>query len=148
MTYVVYILFCINNTITQSGATINMTIGLYRGYSSYNYQTDKSFALSDISLVKMDLLNHIYTRKGERVMLPNFGTRIPDLAFEPLDQITLDILEEDLRAVFDFDPRVQLLELRIVPYYDSNVVVAGARLLYLELNMQDNLDLHITFETQ
>lgn len=81
-------------------------------------------------------------------MLPNFGTRIPDLAFEPLDQITLDILEEDLRAVFDFDPRVQLLELRIVPYYDSNVVVAGARLLYLELNMQDNLDLHITFETQ
>jgi phage baseplate assembly protein W len=125
-----------------------MTIGLYKGFSSYNYQTNKSFALSDIQLVKMDLLNHIYTIKGERVMMPNFGTRISTLAFEPLDQITLDILEEDLRAVFDFDPRVQLLELRIIPYYDSNAVVASARLLYLELNMQDNLDLHITFENQ
>jgi phage baseplate assembly protein W len=125
-----------------------MNVGIYKGYSSYNYQTEKSFALTDISLVKMDLLNHIYTRKGERVMMPNFGTRIPDLAFEPLDQITLDILEEDLRTVIAFDPRVQLLELSIIPYYDDNAVVASARLLYLELDLTGNLDLNITFENQ
>lgn len=102
--------------------------------------------MTDIELVKMDLLNHIYTRKGERVMMPNFGTRIPDLAFEPLDQLTLDILEEDLRTVIAFDPRVQLLELSIIPYYDNNAVIASARLLYIELNITGNLDLNITFE--
>jgi hypothetical protein len=125
-----------------------MNTGLYRGYSSYNYQTNKSFVLSDVELVKMDLLNHIYTTKGERVMMPNFGTRIPTLAFEPLDQITLDILEEDLRAVIAFDPRVQLLGISIIPYYDQNAVVASARLLYLELDLTGNLDLNITFENQ
>ena len=119
---------------------------LYRGYSTYEYQRAKTFVLTDIELVKMDLLNHIYTRKGERVMMPNFGTRIPDLAFEPLDQITLDILDEDLRAVFDFDPRVQLLELNINPQYDANAVVASAYLLYIELNMTGTLDLNIIFE--
>ena len=124
-----------------------MTQGLYRGYSTFEYQRSKTFTLTDIEIVKMDLLNHIYTRKGERVMMPNFGTRIPDLAFEPLDQITLDILEEDLRAVFAFDPRVNLLELNITPYYDSNTVVASARLLYIELNIAGNLDLNITFES-
>lgn len=123
-----------------------MAKGLYRGYSTYEYQRNKSFILTDIEIVKMDLLNHIYTHKGERVMMPNFGTRIPDLAFEPLDQITLDILEEDLRAVIAFDPRVQLLELRILPYYDTNTVIASARLLYIELNTTGNLDLNITFE--
>lgn len=121
--------------------------GLYRGYSTYEYQKTKKFNLTDIELVKMDLLNHIYTRKGERVMMPNFGTRIPDLAFEPMDQITLDILEEDLRAVFTFDPRVLLLELRITPYYDENTVIASARLLYVELNITGNIDLNITFES-
>jgi phage baseplate assembly protein W len=100
-----------------------------------------------MELVKMDLLNHIYTRKGERVMMPNWGTRIPELAFEPLDQITLDILEEDLRAVVAFDPRVKLQDLTISPYYDNNSVVATIQLLYVELNIVGNLDINITFES-
>lgn len=123
-----------------------MAKGLYRGYSSYEYQNNKTFSVTDVELVKLDLLNHIFTRKGDRVMMPNFGTRIPDLAFEPMDGITLGILEEDLRAVFEFDPRVELLALTIVPIYDSNTVIASAKLLYVELNMQGSLDINITFE--
>lgn len=123
-----------------------MAKGLYKGFSSYEYQAKKSFSITDVELVKLDLLNHIFTRKGERVMMPNFGTRIPDLAFEPLDEITISILEDDLRAVFAFDPRVELMSLTITPLYDNNAVVASAKLLYVELDMQGNLDLNITFE--
>lgn len=120
-----------------------MKKGLYRGYSSYQYQTKKTFSLNDIDLVKMDLLNHIFTRKGERIMMPNFGTRIPDLAFEPLDEITIAIVEEDLRAVFAFDPRVQLLSLVLDPQYDSNTLTAYAKLFYIELNLTGTVDIHI-----
>lgn len=123
-----------------------MTKGLYKGFSSYEYQRTKNFKLTDIELVKLDLLNHIYTRRGERIMMPSFGTRIPDLTFEPLDDITLDILEEDLIAVFKFDPRVELLELNIQPDYDNNAVTAAARLRYVELNMEDVLTLNLIFE--
>ena len=124
-----------------------MAKGLYRGYSSHEYQPRKTFNIQDIELVKLDLLNHIFTRKGERVMMPAFGTRIPDLAFEPLDPITLSILEEDLRFVFNFDPRVELMSLVIDPQYDSNAITAAAKLLYVELDMIDTLDLNITFES-
>lgn len=123
-----------------------MSKGLYKGYSSHEYFPRKTFSIQDVELVKLDLLNHIFTRRGERVMMPAFGTRIPDLAFEPLDDITLSILEEDLRMVFDFDPRVRLLELVINPSYDTNSVTAAARLLYIELNTVDDLDLNIVFE--
>lgn len=123
-----------------------MTKGLYRGYSSHEYQVRKTFSVTDIELVKLDILSHIYTRRGERVMMSTWGTRIPDLAFEPMDDITLTILEEDLRAVIAFEPRVQLLELQVTPLYDQNTAVARARLLYIELNMVDNLDLNIVFE--
>jgi phage baseplate assembly protein W len=125
-----------------------MQKGLYRGYSSYEYESKKTFSITDIELVKLDLLSHIFTRKGERVFMPLFGSRIPDLIFEPLDSITLDIIEEDLRAIFEFDPRVQLLELKIVPSYDTNTVTATARLLYIELNMSGDLDINIVFESQ
>lgn len=123
-----------------------MASGLYRGYSSYEYQNNKTFKLTDVELVKLDLLNHMFTRKGERVMMPRFGTRIPDLAFEPMDDITLMVLEEDLRAVVNFDPRVKLLDLRIIPSPDENQVTASVDLLYIELDTVDTLDLNITFE--
>ena len=123
-----------------------MTTGLYRGYSSYEYQKNKSFKMVDVELVKMDLLNHIFTRRGERVHMPTFGTRIPDLAFEPLDDITLMVLEEDIRSVFKFDPRVNLMSLEIIPDYDSHTVSVVAKLLYVELELVGDFDLNITFE--
>ena len=123
-----------------------MATGLYRGFSSYEYEANKTFNITDVELVKLDLLNHIFTRRGSRVMMPTFGTRIPDLVFEPLDDITIDVLKEDLRAVFAFDPRVQLLDLVITPSYDTNAVSASAKLLYIELNISGNLDINITFE--
>jgi phage baseplate assembly protein W len=123
-----------------------MARSTYRGFSSYEYQRNKTFNITDIELVKLDLLNHIFTRRGERVMMPRFGTRIPDLAFEPLDDITLLILEEDLMQVINFDPRVSLVSLQITPNPDSNTVVASIVLFYVELDMVDQLDLNITFE--
>lgn len=123
-----------------------MKKGIYRGFSSHEYDANKTFSIIDVELVKLDLLNHIFTRRGDRVMMPSFGTRIPDLAFEPLDEITLQILEEDLRFVFNFDPRVKLLDLKIVPNYDANAVTASAKLLYVELNLSGDLDINIVFE--
>jgi phage baseplate assembly protein W len=119
---------------------------IYRGYSSFEYEATGNFKLVDIEAVKMDLLNHIFTRRGERVMLPTFGTIIPDLTFEPLDDETIEVLDEELRAVFEYDPRVELLALSIVPNYDNNSVVAQARLRYIELDTTDLMNLNIQFD--
>lgn len=120
--------------------------GIYRGYSSFEFQATKSYKLNDLDLVKMDLLNHIFTKRGERVMMPTFGTRIPEMAFEPLDDETLEIIEDELRTVFEFDPRVTIISLAVIPSYDNNRIDATARLFYIELNMTDDFELNIQFE--
>lgn len=112
---------------------------VYRGFSSFDAK--KSFHLKDRDLVTRDLLNHIYTLKGERVMMPGFGTRIPLLAFEPLDQKTLNIVEEDLRAVVDYDPRVELIDIAVMALPDHNAITALLDLKYVELNVVDTLRL-------
>lgn len=119
---------------------------LYRGYSSENYQNNRTFQLTDVELVKRDILNHIHTSKGERVMMPNFGTRIPQMVFEPLDHITLSIIEEDLNSVIANDPRVQLLSLSVLPDYNNNAIVASLLLKYIELNMTEQFELNIIME--
>lgn len=119
---------------------------LYRGYSTFEYERNKSLSITDIDLVQLDLLNHIFTVKGTRVMMPDFGTNIPILAFEPLDELLIDEVYTELLSVFDYDPRVDVISLRIVPDFDNSSVVATARLRYIELNTVDDFDLNIQFE--
>ncbi len=123
-----------------------MATGIYRGYSSFEFLATKNFRLNDIEIVKLDLLNHIFTRRGERVMLPNFGTLIPDLVFEPLDDDTIDIVEGELETVFDYDPRIELISLDIRPDFDGSLLVIEARLRYIELNTVELFDFNIEFE--
>lgn len=123
-----------------------MAMGLYRGFSSHEYTNKKMFGIKDVELVKLDLLNHIFTRKGERVMMPTFGTRIPDMAFEPLDELSIMVIEEDLNEVIRFDPRVALVQMNVMPDYDNNTITASVQLLYKELNIVDNMDINIIFE--
>jgi phage baseplate assembly protein W len=123
-----------------------LTKGLYKGYSSFEFERTKSFGIEDIELVKLDLLNHIFTKRGTRVMMPTFGSVIPELVFEPLDADTLEILEDELKTVFDYDPRVELLSLNLTPDYDRNTVIASAVLLYVQLNMTDTFELNLQFE--
>lgn len=122
------------------------TKGLYKGYSSFEFQRIKQFRVDDIELVKYDLLNHIFTRKGERLMMPTFGTSIPDLVFEPFTDELIELVIDELKTVFDFDPRVRLLQLETEPNYDEHSLVVNVRLYYVELDVVDNMDLNLTFE--
>jgi phage baseplate assembly protein W len=122
-----------------------MIKGLYKGYSSYEYERNKNFTINDIELVKLDLLNHIFTIRGTRVMMPTFGTQIPLMVFETLDEITLNILERELRYVFEYDPRVEIIELVVTPNYNTSSVYVLAELLYIELNEINNLELNLEF---
>lgn len=121
-------------------------MALYKGYSTFEFERVKSLRINDLELVKLDILNQIFTRKGERVMMPNYGSIVPDIVFEPLDDITLSILEQDLNAVVNFDPRVDLLEFSVDPDYDNNAVSVHMRLLFVEFDLVDNVDLNILFE--
>lgn len=120
-----------------------MTRAIYRGFSTFDWKTRRTFELNNIELVKRDILTHIFTEKGERVMMPNFGTRIPALAFEPNDEHSRRIVEEDLREVFNYDPRVELINLSVVTIPDNNAMVALADLLYIEFNVRDVLRIEV-----
>lgn len=119
---------------------------LYHGFSSAQYlSTKQTFALTEIAVVKRDLLNHIFTRRGERLMMPTFGTTIPDLIFEPIIDDTINQVRAQLEMVFNYDPRVQVLAMDVLAVPDSNSIIASAVLQYLELDAVDRFDLHIEF---
>jgi len=82
----------------------------YVGFSTVN-RDEAPFRLVDIELVKQDLLNAFNTRRGERVMRPEFGTVIFDLLFDPFDDETKDLVVEDAVNIVRSDPRVALISI-------------------------------------
>jgi len=116
----------------------------YKGFSSRNAsKPGGSYTLTNKDLVNEDLLNHIFTEYFERPHMPSFGTRIPSLVFEPNDAQVRGIIEEDLRKVFNYDPRVKLMNLDVMSLPDNNAIVAVATLLYIELKVTGDLKIEV-----
>jgi len=94
---------------------------LYKGFSTVN-SSNISSQLFDFDLIKQNILNHFNTKKGERVMNPQFGTIIWDLIFEPLTEQVRDLLTNDITTICNFDPRVAPLEIKINEYDQGYLV--------------------------
>lgn len=64
------------------------------------------------------------TALGERVMRPNFGCRIWDLLFEPVNTNTLGLMAQAVReAVAQWEPRVDLLDVVVTPAPEDSALV-------------------------
>lgn len=76
-------------------------------------QPNPPYSLTNIDLVKRDINNEFATPMGSRVMLPNFGSRIPLYLFDPFDEYTKNLIIEDAVRVVGNDPRVELVTIDV-----------------------------------
>jgi len=77
--------------------------------------------MTDEDAVGNSLNNIFRTMRGSRRMLPPFAINIYNYLFEPLDEITaLEIGNELFTAITNWDSRIEILDLLIVPNYDNN----------------------------
>ena len=122
----------------------NHRVTLYNGMS-LDTTLNNGFRKTDSDLIKIDLLNHLFTRKGERLMMPNFGTSIQDLLFEPMDQLLETRIGNEIQTVIDYDPRIELINMSVNADEDRNKLTIEILLRFIELKIVDtiNLDLPI-----
>ena len=85
--------------------TTKKTSQFYKGFSTLD-ETTTNVKLYDQELIKQDLLNQFNTRKGERVMNPEFGSIIWDLIYEPLTPDVKNQIAADINRILAAEPRV------------------------------------------
>jgi phage baseplate assembly protein W len=76
----------------------------YKGFNSRNKAN--GFKLYDIDLVKQDVINHFYIRKGEKLENPTFGTIIWDMIFEQFTEEVKTMIAKDVENIINYDPRL------------------------------------------
>ena len=115
---------------------------MYRGFSTVG--RNRKFRLTDFELVKQDLINHFYIRKGEKLMNPNFGTIIWNVVHEPLTEDLKSVIVTDIKAIASYDPRISIDNV-VITEYDQGIQVE-LQLRYVQTN-QTNL-LNLQFNNQ
>jgi phage baseplate assembly protein W len=96
-----------------NNVTTRKTSQFYRGFSTVDDSTT-NVKLYDYELIKQDILNQFNTRKGERLMNPNFGSIIWDLIYEPLTPVIKQQISSDIDRILASDPRVIPTRVNIV----------------------------------
>lgn len=84
----------------------------YKGFSTAN-DTSMTTKIYDFNLIEQDIMNMFQTKKGERVMNPEFGTIIWSLIYEPFTADVKQLISEDVTRILNYDPRVTPVQIDI-----------------------------------
>lgn len=109
----------------------------YKGFSSR--EATKNFKLYDLDLVKQDIINHFYIRKGEKLENPNFGTAIWDMLFEQFTERVKDSIAKDVEDIINYDPRIVVNSVT-VDTTDMGIRIE-AEITYIPFNVTERMSL-------
>jgi phage baseplate assembly protein W len=110
---------------------------IYKGFSTVG--RTKNYRLTDFDLVKQDILNHFYIRKGEKLMNPKFGTIIWNVLHEPFTDDLKSVIQEDIKSIASYDPRVSFDNI-VVTEYDQGIQIL-LELRYLQTDQSSLMNL-------
>lgn len=100
----------------------------YKGFTTVGKE-NRTSKVYDLELIKQNILNHFNTKKGSRVMNPEFGTIIWDMLMEPLTEDNKNLLLNDLRTILSFDPRATPLEINLTEYENGYFIESTLQLV-------------------
>ena len=99
---------------------LNMEVLKNDNIGSKKEKTDLDVSY-DIQAVTNSLVNILTTRKKQKILDPEFGLRIEDYLFEPVSELVGEIIKEEITdAITNFEPRVALQRVNVVPFPEEN----------------------------
>ena len=81
-----------------------------------NPLNDDLIALKNTSAIARSLRNIVFTQPGEKFFQPEFGSRVSESLFDIVDDLSaLSIRDEIRSSIINYEPRVKLLDVVVIP---------------------------------
>lgn len=90
-----------------------------------NPLNDDLVALKNATAISRSVKNIVFTQPGEKFFDEDFGSRVSRFLFENIDPVTAsNIRDEIVQSILNYEPRVTLTNVSVVPDYDANAMNA------------------------
>ncbi len=77
--------------------------------------------LKNENAIARSVRNIVFTLPGEKFFDEDFGSRISASLFENIDEISANIINDEIRqSIINYEPRVNLLDVITNPNFDNN----------------------------
>jgi phage baseplate assembly protein W len=97
---------------------------------------------TDYDAIKNSIKNIFTTRPGQKLLTPDFGSSLEKYLFEPItDSLAKIIGNEILGAITTYEPRIDVLNIRVTPQPDLNQYSIQVIYSFLELKTQNTLSI-------
>ena len=77
--------------------------------------------LKNENAIARSVRNIVFTLPGEKFFDQNFGSRISATLFENIDDITANVISDEItQSIERYEPRVDLINVEVFPNFDNN----------------------------
>jgi len=88
-----------------------------------NPLNDDLITLKNQTAIARSVKNIIFTQPGEKFFDEDFGSRVSRFLFENINPVTAsNIRDEIVQSILNYEPRVDLSDVFVIPDYDGNVM--------------------------
>ena len=82
---------------------------------------DDLIGVKNRTAIARSIRNLVLTVPGERFFNPNLGSRISEILFDTLDELSASSIRDEIEeTIIKYEPRVKLDNVEVKPNYDSN----------------------------
>ena len=104
-----------------------------------NPLNDDLIILKNANAIARSIRNLIFTNRGDKPFNPFLGSRVNEMLFDPMDQISSVSLKSELeRTINSFEPRVNLNKVTVTPNFDENQydIIIKYQIIGIDLDAQ------------
>lgn len=97
---------------------------------------------SDIEAIKNSIKNIFTTKKGQKILNPDFGWSLDQYLFTPISVANGKAIGNDILNAFSkYEPRVSVTNVLVNPSYDENLYNIAVYYNILEINKQNIINI-------
>jgi phage baseplate assembly protein W len=98
----------------------------------------------NVNAIRNSIKNIFTTKKGQKIYDPEFGASLEQHLFERVDEFYARLIgEEILRNIGEYEPRIEILKISVLPIPDENEYRISIYYTLLKIKKQQMLELRI-----
>lgn len=121
-----------------------MSVRKFKSFSTNSDLATETGKIFDLEVIRQDVLNTVWTRKGEYPMDLNRGMLVHDFMFSPtLNDVEKSMIIEDARTQLEEDPRYVVEDVRVFNDDEQQYIILYIDLFVPPLDASLNLKINI-----
>lgn len=112
------------------------------GIGNFPVISNDLYVNNDVEAIKNSLRNIFNTRKGQKILNPEFGSSLEQFLFEPINEFYAKVIGDTISDnINQFEPRVEVLKIQITPQPDQNQYYVILVYRFLEFKNENILNI-------